>query len=273
MTDLPLYSRRRRLERNAELQTDGELVFTDIFESTARVRLHAVADQALNGWNDATRRSVRTEADRLLRIEAGVGFTALGTIQLGENEDVVSAIEAFWRALSRRGSVQADAFAADINVVLSEHLIAFELIEGMMVPVESRHMHEQVVKPALTLLARAEWNGVESAYHDALREAPNHPADAITDAARALEVTLRELGCTGNTLGALAQSARTQGLLQAYDTKLYDWIAAERGNRSDAHGAFDPDLASSDAWRVVHVVGAEILHLVEAAERSADRKN
>jgi hypothetical protein len=152
--------------------------------------------------------------------------------------------------------------------VLREHRIYFELIEGKMVPLASQELHAEVVAPALRLLSgRSGWDKVEAAYQDALGElAEGKPADAITDAATALQEALVALGCKGNALGPLASSARGKGLLGPHDApmtdmveKLIDWVSADRSVKGDVHQATQPSL--EDGWLTVHIVGALILRL------------
>jgi hypothetical protein len=109
------------------------------------------------------------------------------------------------------------------------------------------------------------WEKVESAYQDALGEiADGKPADAIADAGTALQEAFVTLRCEGNTLGLLAKSARSKGLLPPHDMlmnetlrKLVDWVSAGRSERSDVHQAREPSV--EDAWLTVHIVGAPIL--------------
>ena len=64
------------------------------------------------------------------------------------------------------------------------------------------------------------------------------------------------------------KSAKNKGLLKGNDTpltdavcKTVDWVAAKR-NQGEAHKG-DPDINMSDAWMMVHVVGALIIRLAE----------
>jgi hypothetical protein len=132
-------------------------------------------------------------------------------------------------------------------------------------------MHDAVVAPTLYLLhSQPRFADAETAYQNALKELRNRdPADAITDAATALQDVLLALGCTGNALGPLLKSARSKGLLKGSDTPLteaigrtVDWVSATRGE-GEAHTG-DPDINMSDAWMMVHVVGALAIRLSEA---------
>jgi hypothetical protein len=89
------------------------------------------------------------------------------------------------------------------------------------------------------------------------------------DAGRALGETLEALGCEGRNLGALIASARKRGLLGEHDHRrtgaieqALDWVAAEH-NDGEAHHV--TDAHRSDAWLMVHVVGALIIRLAESS--------
>ena len=156
----------------------------------------------------------------------------------------------------------AKRFAQTIEAIFREHRISFSLIEGRIVPIESIELHESIVEPTLTLLAgRSGFDNVEVAYWRALEEIhEGTPDDAITDAATALQETLVALGCSGRSLGPLAKTAKSRGVITGYDAKLVDWVSADRSNRGDAHSVGPASV--EDAWLVVHVVGALILRIV-----------
>ena len=77
---------------------------------------------------------------------------------------------------------------------------------------------------------------MEQAFQAALKQvSEGHPDNAITDAATALQEYLTSIGCSGNTLQPLMESARNKGLLGAHDApltagvlKLTDWVNADR---------------------------------------------
>lgn len=173
-------------------------------------------------------------------------------------------------------TVDAEAFRANVNRILEAHLVAFHLHDNSrLVPVASHEMHDAVVAPTLYLLhSEPKFAGAETAYQNALKELRNHDAgDAITDAATALQEVLTALGCAGGALGELLSSAKTKGLLTGADTpltesigKTVNWVAAKR-NQGEAHRG-DPDINMSDAWMVVHIVGALTIRLSETDGRA-----
>jgi hypothetical protein len=140
---------------------------------------------------------------------------------VGDDALLPSMIEAIVQAFEITGievghpAAQADVnkYREQVNTVLREHRISYELVGTEMVPFASKELHAAVVEPALRLLSsRSGWEKVEQAYQAALGElAEGNPADAITDAGTALQEALTLLGCTGNSLGPLVRSARSRG--------------------------------------------------------------
>lgn len=165
-------------------------------------------------------------------------------------------------------------FQRDVNRIFEAHIVGLHLHHNSrLVPVDSHEMHNAVVDPTLYLLhSQPRFSGAEIAYQNALKELRNRdPADAITDAATALQDVLLALGCTGNALGPLLKSARSKGLLKGSDTplteaicKTVDWVSATRGE-GEAHTG-NPDINMSDAWMMVHVVGALAIRLTETVQ-------
>jgi hypothetical protein len=161
-----------------------------------------------------------------------------------------------------------DAYRNEVNSVLDLHDVGYQVVGTEIIERESMALHADVVEPALALLhGDSRLASVERAFQDALRELKprGNPADAITDAATALQEMLVAIGADGKSLGPLIRNAVSRGLLRPYDAKLVDWASASRSDRGDAHSA--GEASSSDAWLVVHVVGALILRL-EAALRN-----
>ena len=159
-------------------------------------------------------------------------------------------------------------FAHGVKVVLREHPIAYDFIEGKMIKIESKELHHEVVVPVLRLPSgRCGWEPIESAYQDALGElGRGASADAITDGGTALQQAIEVLGCDGNALGPLIKSAKAKGLLGRHDEnliagveKFLQWSSAERSNGGDSHHPAEGTL--DDAWLMVHIVGALILRL------------
>jgi hypothetical protein len=162
-----------------------------------------------------------------------------------------------------------ERFRQKVNQIFEAHIVGFHLHQNShLVPIESHEMHTAVVEPTLYLLhSQPQFAAAEAAYQKALKELRVRDAgDAITDAGVALQEVLTALGCEGKVLGDLLKSARKIGLIRGKDTPLtesigrtVDWVATMR-NQGEAHKG-NPDVYMSDAWMVVHVVGALIVRL------------
>lgn len=168
-----------------------------------------------------------------------------------------------------------EEFRRRVNQIFDAHIVKLSLHQNSrLVEIDSHEMHNAVVEPTLYLLhSQPQFAAAETAYQKALKELRDRDAgDAITDAATALQEVLKTLGCSGNALGELISSAKRQGLLAGADNPLADsilrtanWVAAKR-NQGEAHRG-DPDINMSDAWMVVHVVGALAIRLSESDQQ------
>jgi hypothetical protein len=237
-----LYARRKRLEAQAAAEAAGQSFWTSEFDEKARMKIvHAFTFSCEGGGRWQYAKAARD----LILLDEGIPYLVSGRMKemndlqnfilTGEDELIPSAIEAIAYVLTIPPNavgvidcrVDPDGFAETVNTVLREHRIAFELIDGKMVPLASQELHTEVVAPTLRLLSgRYGWDKVETAYQDALEElAEGKPADAITDAATALQEALAALGCKGNALGPLAKYARSKGLLGPQDALLTDMRA------------------------------------------------
>lgn len=278
-----LYGRRKLIEDNLLAEADGKSLWTDKLDERVRHRIsHALT--IIRDADLASNRETTYPIDRAWRWTAedlglplplhGLSLDRFGVemVLKGDEEEYVllSFIEAVIHIADTDGVGTVHEFAARIKEILLEHTVSFDLVDGRFVPSSSRELHEAVVVPALTLLGgRKGLEGVEKAYQAALNEIhTGSPDDAITDAATALQLTLKALGCKGESLGPLAKSAQSKGVITGYDKKLIDWVSADRSNKGDAHKV---DSASvEDAWLIVHVVGALILRITDGPLRIGD---
>jgi hypothetical protein len=303
-----LYGERQRLKAQDELLAAGLLEWTDRVDRDRdlRIKLNRAWDDVTGYWdlrNDVDTLEAFIRDRTLDSIAASVEPRLMQPPDSGRpvidatNDELLSLIEAEHEALTwlaakpdvaRPGyagmsprwreivNAAPEKFREKVNKLLRSHLIALQLEHNScLVPVQSQEMHAEVVEPTLRLLhSQPQFADAETRYHDALRELRNgYPGDAITDAAAALEHMLEALGCTGNALGDLLKSARNRGLVKGKDTPLTeaigrtaDWVATQR-NQGEAHrGGSGIDM--SDAWMVVHVVGALIIRLSESSPSS-----
>ena len=295
-----LYSERlRRQAQTAALQNGDVSWSTTDLPHAARTKLHLAWQDAVS---DLTLEGKELLAEAIKHVSArSVGYELFPEQMVpkykdgglvGNVNDLFSLVEAQHarlkamlaamtntrnpapRSLGQLRSVQVAAFKDTVNEVFSAHLVGLHLHDNStLVPIESHEMHAAVVAPTLFLLhSEKRFTGAEIAYQKALKELRNRDAgDAITDAGTALSSALKALGCSGEVLGDQLKSARNIGLVRGSDTPLTDavirWVATQR-NQGEAHTAEHP-YSMSDAWMAVHVVGALIIRLTEAAAENA----
>lgn len=274
-----LHARRKRIKALAEAEAAGKSFWTKEFSRSDRLRIwYAILDTS---GGETTAAAVTGFARHLIMTDEGLPFLSSGhypphadfNAYLLEcpDEMVPTLVEATYRGLRQVARVNPGVIVGDFertaNEILNESRISYDLINGQMIEFESKELHQAVVEPALRLLAgRAEFAAVETAYQKALKEiSDGDPADAITDAATALQELLNALGVKAGTLDAQARAAREKGLLRGHDLKLTDWVTGDRSTTGDAHNA--TPAKREDAWLTVHVAGALILRLAEGTAR------
>jgi len=281
------------MDAMAEAEEQGESFWTETFADKVRVRVRRVFDR-LGGGGLGDRGAVFAGARRLILDQAGFDFLVdsnlnrtndfAAYVRTGPDEDFPTAVEALIRSLDdwqvmnvvplgpRRPNYGAQ-LVAGINEVFTQERVAWRILDGKMVEMKSQELHQGVVEPALRLIHGKRFSRVDVTYRKALEElSRGDGADAVTDAGTALQELLAALGCTGNQLGDLIQSARGKGLLGAHDTPVLDaidralrWVAADRSQVGESHHA--SEAAPEDAWLIVHVVGAFIVRLAEGTKR------
>jgi len=288
-----LFKRRKWLRELADAEEAGRSLWTDKLDAQARYKLAYNVRYLAGDLIGRYSLDLVGYARNLAMEDLGLPFLhdsvspkddAFGVILNASEEIVLSFLEARLKAAnqfaheytesitaSEAGGLEArlPLFVGRIRTVLQEHHLSFDLVGDEFVPFESRQMHEAVVVPTLTLLGGAKgFDEVERAYRAALEELQTgFPEDAITDAGTALQEALKAVGCEGNALGPLGNSARERGILSAHDAKLLAWVSADRSTTGDAHNA--RPASPEDAWLAVHVVGAMILRMASGRPRSA----
>ena len=289
-----LFGRRKRLEDILKAEAEGRSFWTSTLDDNARYKLYYIiqgiesqfekAGPHSSEWNFLVQARQFTLRDlglpqlsnsnyydpikdayqAILEAEISTVFSLL--------EAIIVIIEAMYHVgnehLKKRLN-RIPKISEDICEILREHRINFDLVNGSFIPLESRHMHDSVVVPTLTFLGKNnKYFKVEEAYEKALIQLHNgSPDDAITNASTALEKMLLSLGCTGNSLGSLTNSAMKRRIISSYDKKFIDWVSADRSTIGSAHSV--NSASTEDAWLTVHVVGAIILRICGGPLRSS----
>lgn len=269
-----VYSLRKRTQENAAREAAGENLWTDEFNVRATIQLDELWE-VFYEKQDRYIDSLDTEVARKMRLYGGwkvpdrlfPGSFFTSFKQEVGTEFLLDLLECIATSIPSRQNPQG--FAESANTILNHHRLAFRFVDKEIVPFESDELHHEVVEPTLRLLASKKFSNAHDSYLKALREIQNSdPGDAITDAGTALQHTLEQLGCEGNTTGKLLTDAKAKGLLGKHDQRLIngvkefgEWAHADRNETGDAH--HHPDAVLADAWLMVHVVGALIVRLVD----------
>lgn len=268
-----LHSNQKRVQETTEREAAGEKLWTLEFDDRSLTRLDGIWELfAEDPWYA---HEFPSRIARLMRVWGGhrVGSELFPGAFLnrgrGKTEFILDLLGSITRVIQDMPEDVYEEFINFANSILNEHRVAFRLVDGAVVPVASDELHNEVVQPALRLLVGAQFNEAHDAYLKALKEIQgNDSGDAITDAGTALQLTLTALGCEGNALGDLLKDAKRKNLLVGHDVALTegikrfaDWAAAERNITGDTHRHSTAEL--SDAWLMVHVVGALIVRLAD----------
>ncbi len=264
----------REQQREFEIrESAGESVWTSTISALVRNKIiYLLRDSGISrALLDDIYTNLKIVIERSTGLVIGNGLFVVNDIVsfLVQCEDkyFLSALEAICIMLEAKFDSVATGIEVAINNIFLRERISYEMINGQIVPFSSRELHVEIVDPVLRLLGgRSGWKEVETTYQKALQEIGVDPGDAITDATTAIQVALTKLGCKGNALGPLTQSAIKLGLLAPHDKNLLDWLSADRSRTGDAHMASKAN--HNDAWFVVHVAGALILRLADGSLRA-----
>jgi hypothetical protein len=282
-----LYARRERQRELIESEVRGQSFWTQDFRPELRVKLWHALEEA--SGSPGIRYSIVDHARWLLLKDEGVHFLTgpaegheddffhyLGACSETMMPSVIEGMVAgMYRLVNEYPFLSPAHFCRTINDLLNEHRVSYELVGHEIIPFKSKELHASVVTPALQLLAgRRDFAATEKAYLDSLDQiSKGHPDNAITDAGTALQEMLKAVGCEGNALGPLLDSARKKRLIAPHDLplghaigKTIDWVAADRSMMGDAHKA--SEASTQDAWLIVHVVGALIVRLAGGPRES-----
>lgn len=278
---------RKKRGYQTELEAAGKNLWTDRLSPVVRVQFthiikNSVEQHYLNDQISDVERHVSFQFG-FISLSHAFGFRTLSSLEQVLNailyeeceEDVVfSLLEAVWDIVPHYpgGHVPnpRGIYSHDLRVVLEDARVSYDFVEGNIVPRGEQEMHVEVVVPTITLLSgRPSFEDAERNYMDALTSIrQGRFDDAVTNAAAAVEATLRILGC-GDARTAFAKRgavAIERNLLAPHDKGLLGWITATRGLEGDAHGQ-GSHTTRADAWLVVHVAGALILRLVDGPNR------
>jgi len=110
---------------------------------------------------------------------------------------VVDRVARNLHAIERRESnitVDADTAIADLNHRFREHGIGYQFEAGELIRIDSQYVHDQAVRPAITLLQEARFQGVSDEFlraHEHYRK--GNYKEAVAEALKAFESTMKAI--------------------------------------------------------------------------------
>lgn len=292
-----LYGERERRKEQDEDLAAGRVQPTDQLDRDARVKLNKAWDDTRNHMafhNAPLEELIRDRTLEWIAVELDPSDMLPRRGNSTTNRQLLSLIEAEHEALRVLAAnphlgrplypgasaewlafinAAPENFRTRVNRILKAHIVSLSLHEnGEFIPVQSQEMHSEVVERTLHLLHnQSRFAGAEKAYQDALTQLRNgNGGNAITDAGTALQEALKALGFPGRTLGEQLNAAKKTDLFDAKDARFTDFLSEtiqwvkDKRNTGEAHSA-TANYSLSDAWMVVHVLGALIIRLSEQA--------
>lgn len=176
----------------------------------------------------------------------------------------------------------------ELNHRFKEHGVGYQFVEDAIVRVDSQYVHSEVVKPALSLLNTAGFDGASEEFlraHEHYRE--DRLGEAMSDALKAFESTMKAI-CDKNgwgyrendTVKPLIKAVLDNGLFPRYmeshlaglRTTLEAGLPTVR-NKNSGHGQglLAKKVPDYFAGYALHLAATNIVFLVEAHE-SLNRK-
>lgn len=171
----------------------------------------------------------------------------------------------------------------EINYRLREAGMGYQLENGMLTRVDSQVIHQEVVKPALSLLSKPGFEGVQEEFlnaHGHYRAGQNKQAVAM--AANALESTFKAIFDrkgwaykTGSRISDLVKVARANDLWPSYLDNSFDQLAAtlqsglpkiRDNDASHGQGGTPKEVPSYLAAYALHLAASKMVFLVSAAD-------
>jgi hypothetical protein len=181
-------------------------------------------------------------------------------------------------------SPQIDEAIAELNQRFQEHQIGYQFLNGQLIKQTDQYIHEEIVLPALTLLADPQFRGAQEEFLSAHRHyREQRYKEAIADALKAFESTMKsildergwdyrkEQDTASRLLQVLFEHHLLPAMVQDQFTQLRNLL--ESGlqrvrNRTSGHGQ-GPEpvtLPQYIAEYALHLAAANIVFLVHAYE-------
>lgn len=178
-----------------------------------------------------------------------------------------------------------DVAIKELNYRFREAGIGYQFENGKIIRMDSQFIHDEVVRPALSLLSDSRFRGAEEEFLSAHAHfRAGDYKDTVTDALKAFESTMKAI-CDikgwsyagGSRATDLLKIIRRNGLLPDYLDNSFDQLAAtlQSGlpkvrNEAGGHGQGATPKQTPDyiAAYALHIAAAKIVLLVEAFRES-----
>ncbi len=215
-------------------------------------------------------------------------------LQEQKTEKVLDAVELSFKVIDRmtrdynhlhrqQASEIADDAITELNTRFQEHAIGFQFIDGEIIRIDSKLIHAEVVKPALTLLHKKEYTGAQAEFlkaHEHYRH--GNTKEALTECLKALESVMKAIcgkrkwqHSPNATCSALIQCCFDNGLVPVFWTQQFSALRStlESGvptarNKLSGHGQGSAIVTVPQhlVAYVLHMTASAIVFLVESEQ-------
>jgi hypothetical protein len=175
----------------------------------------------------------------------------------------------------------ADDAIEELNVRFLEHSLGYQYVDGIVVRLDSQFAHSEIVKPALSLLNDAGFDGPADEFMHAFdhHRKGGNSKEAIAEALKAFESTMKSICATRNwthppnatakpLMDILFQNGLVPSEMESHFAGLRS--AMESGlptlaNRTSRHGqgATPIEIPPHYAAYALHLVASNIVFLIE----------
>ncbi|MBC7820237.1 MAG: hypothetical protein IAG10_25415 [Planctomycetaceae bacterium] len=298
MAIVDLFSHRQRRLRG----DDPDVFVYDQIPDPLRIQLVQILEAAIGDERSDESQEIYSRLHALLCREYGVfsltknreGWAGISgyLLQSPNAEHVIDIAELSLQAIDNRIRAERDAYCfpdtttpddaiAEVNHRFRQHGIGYEYIGGEIIRIDSKFLHQEVVKPALKLLSASTFAGANQEYlaaHEHFRH--SRFKECLVECLKAFESTMKTI-CTERswtyspsaTASALIGVCITNGLFPTFLQSQIDSLRVllESGipttrNRMGGHGqgATVTTVPERLAAYALHLTATNILLLVEA---------
>lgn len=304
-----IYAKRKQLQEKAG---QPDVYRYDEIPEGLRIQVIYIWQTAIGTWRKCNYDYSNEPPDNIWIAIHNILCRELGLLSLGKERDrpfekccsflleesnidnVLSLIEVSFRMIERVCSTlssyekqqaeitqDSEDAIAELNTRFKEHGIGYQYVSGKIIPVDSQYIHTEAVRPAISLLQQAGFDGASEEFlnaHKHYREGRNK--EAIAEALKAFESTMKSI-CTfmkwevpeNATAKPLIEVCFSNGLIPKALSSHFDSLRAtlESGlptasNRLARHGQGQKTVSVPDyiAAYALHLAATNIVFLVES---------